>query len=293
MQTIPQNAERYYKKAKEMAKKSAGAKAALQATMKIAGAKAEAKKSRGAYRRKKPKWYERFRWFHSSDGFLVIGGRDVDSNEEIYAKYLEKRDLAMHTDAPGAPLTVIKTGGEEVPESTLLEAAIFAVSNSSLWKARVASGDCYMVKGDQVTKTPEHGEFLRKGSFVIRGERRYWRDVPLGLAIALVGDSLIGGPVSAVRAACNAKSRSQAEWPEDGELEAGEADHEKIDVMEIEPGEYNADDLGKRIYRFLAEKVDDRHFLKAVASVEQIVSFLPPGGSRLKQSVGVKDEEQE
>jgi len=68
----------------------------------------------------------------------------------------------LHTDAPGAPLTVIKTEGEEVPQRTLLEAAQFAVSYSSIWKAGLAAGDCYLIGGDQVTKTPEHGEFLKK-----------------------------------------------------------------------------------------------------------------------------------
>ncbi|MDM7913251.1 MAG: NFACT RNA binding domain-containing protein, partial [Methanotrichaceae archaeon] len=190
------------------------------------------------------------------DGFLVIGGRDADSNEEIYAKYLERRDLAFHTDAPGAPLTVVKTGGEPVPESTLQEAAQFAVSYSSIWKAGLGSGDCYMVKGDQVTKTPEHGEFLKKGAFVIRGERRYFKDVPVGVALGIAEGMLIGGPIAAVKPKADP-------------------------VVEIEPGEFNADDLAKRIYRLFLEKVEDRAYLKAIASVDQIVQFLPPGGSNL------------
>jgi hypothetical protein len=52
--------------------------------------------------------------------------------------------------------------------------------------------------------------------------------------------------------------------------------------VEIEPGEFNADDLAKRIYRQFLEKVEDRSFLKNVASVDQIVQFLPPGGSKMK-----------
>jgi hypothetical protein len=134
--TVPQNAQRYYDRAKEQTKKREGAEKALEETKKIIERRAapEKVKTRKVARRRKPRWYERFRWFYSSDGFLVIGGRDASSNEEIYAKYLEKRDLALHTDAPGAPLTVIKTMGEEVPELTLEEAAQFAVSYSSVWK---------------------------------------------------------------------------------------------------------------------------------------------------------------
>jgi predicted ribosome quality control (RQC) complex YloA/Tae2 family protein len=260
--SVPQNAQRYYEKAKEMARKGAGAVAALQATEMLRAGKAAPKKTRMLpIRRRKPKWYERFRWFHSSDGFLVLGGRDAETNEEIYAKYLERRDLALHTEAPGAPLTVIKTEGREVPETTLQEAAQFAVSYSSLWKAALGSGDCYLVKGDQVTKTPEHGEFLRKGAFVIRGERRYYRDVPLGLALGLSDGVLIGGPVSAVRPKADP-------------------------AVEIEPGELNADDLAKKIYRWFSGKVEDRLALKTVASPDLIVQFLPPGGSQVRGMTG-------
>jgi len=255
--TVPQNAQRYYEQAKEMAKKARGAKEALEITEALKASKAEPRKTRMVVRRRKPKWYERFRWFYSSDGFLVIGGRDAETNEEIYTKYLEKRDLVFHTDAPGAPLTIIKTEGEDVPETTLLEAAQFAVSYSNIWKTGLAAGDCYMVRAEQVTKTPEHGEFLKKGAFVIRDVRRYFKDMSVGIIIGMEDGMLIGGPISAVKP--------------------------KVDLMvEIEPGEYNPDDLAKRIYRFFSEKIDDRVYLKSIASVDQIVQFLPPGGSRIK-----------
>jgi len=259
--TVPQNAQRYYEKAKEMARKGSGAKDALAITKQLRAGKAAApKKARPVsfYRRRKPKWYERFRWFFSSDGFMVLGGRDADGNEEIYTKYMERRDLAMHTDAPGAPLTVIKTEGEIVPDSTLQEAAQFAVSYSSVWKGGLVAADCYLIKGDQVSKTPESGEFLKKGAFVIRGERTYFKDTPLGLALGIDEGVLIGGPVSAIKPKADP-------------------------VVEIEPGELNADDLAKKIYRQFSDEVEDRAFLKSVASVDQMVQFLPPGGSRIKE----------
>ncbi len=257
--TVPQNAQRYYDRAKEQTKKREGAEKALEQTIKIIEKRAapEKVKTRKVAKRRKPRWYERFRWFDSSDGFLVIGGRDASSNEEIYAKYLEKRDFALHTDAPGAPLTVIKTLGEEVPESTLEEAAQFAVSYSSVWKDGFFEGDCYLVKAEQVTKTPVPGEFLKKGAFVVRGERRYFRDAPVGVAVGIESERLIGGPISAIKPKADP-------------------------VVEIEPGEYSPEDLAKRIYRTFAEKEEDRRYLKSVASVDLIVSFLPPGGSRVK-----------
>ena len=36
-------------------------------------------------------WFEQWRWFYSSDGHLVIAGRDVRSNEKLVAKQLEDK----------------------------------------------------------------------------------------------------------------------------------------------------------------------------------------------------------
>ena len=52
--------------------------------------------------------------------------------------------------------------------------------------------------------------------------------------------------------------------------------------VEIEPGEFNAEDLAKRIYRQFSEKEEDRACLKSIASVDQIIQFLSPAGSRIK-----------
>jgi len=41
-------------------------------------------------------WYEKFRWFISSDDFLILGGRDATSNEIVIKKHTEKNDLVFH-----------------------------------------------------------------------------------------------------------------------------------------------------------------------------------------------------
>jgi len=66
-----------------------------------------------------------------------------------------------------------------VPETTLLEAAQFTVSYSVIWKSGQASGDAYWVLPEQVSKTPESGEYVAKGAFVIRGQRNFYKDVML------------------------------------------------------------------------------------------------------------------
>ena len=48
------------------------------------------------------------------------------------------------------------------------------------------SQDVFWVYPDQVSKTPEAGEFLSKGSFVIRGHRNYIRGARVKLAVGIV-----------------------------------------------------------------------------------------------------------
>jgi hypothetical protein len=54
-------------------------------------------------------------------------------------------------------------------------------------------------------------------------------------------------------------------------------------VMEIEPGEFEQNDLSKKIYRMLNEKFKDMKLIKMIASPDKIAMFLPAGGSRVKE----------
>ncbi|SNQ61474.1 ribosome rescue protein RqcH [Candidatus Methanoperedens nitratireducens] len=258
--TVHQNSQVYYDKAKKLSAKIKGALTAIEETKKLSG-KEEAPEIKRKLPKPKQKWYEQFRWFISTDGFLVIGGRDAQSNEDIVKKYLEKRDIFFHAHVSGSPAVVVKTEGKEVPETTLLEAARFTVSYSGIWKSGQVSGDCYRVRPEQVSKTPEPGEYVAKGAFVIRGQRNYYKDVMLGAALGIeLGEEkrLIGGPPGAV------KKRAQF-------------------IIEIEPGEFNQNDLSKKIYRMLNEKFEDKKLIKAIASPDRIAVFLPPGGSKIKE----------
>ncbi|MDY6773588.1 MAG: NFACT RNA binding domain-containing protein, partial [Candidatus Nanohaloarchaea archaeon] len=87
-----------------------------------------------------------------------------------------ENDLYFHADFEGAPSVVVKDG-QDAGEQTRQEAAKAAVTFSRNWKAGITSGTAYYVEPGQVTKEPESGEYLKKGAFVIRGEREYIRNV--------------------------------------------------------------------------------------------------------------------
>ncbi|MEM2160817.1 MAG: NFACT RNA binding domain-containing protein, partial [Candidatus Nitrosotenuis sp.] len=57
---------------------------------------------------KKKEWFERYRWFYTSDGLLAIGGRDSSSNSAIIRKQLAKDDKVFHAEIFGSPFFVLK-----------------------------------------------------------------------------------------------------------------------------------------------------------------------------------------
>jgi predicted ribosome quality control (RQC) complex YloA/Tae2 family protein len=290
---VEKNADRLYTEAKRIEEKKAGAEAALEDTRAELEAIRERREAWTAEEeaadeaaaaedddeavdwlarssipvRSSEPWYDRFRWVHTSDGFLVIGGRDADQNEDLVKKYLEPGDRFFHAQAHGGPVTVLKAtdpsesagDGVEIPARSHEEAARFAVSYSSVWKEGKFAGDVYAVSPDQVSKTPESGEYLEKGGFAIRGDRTYYDDVAVGVAVGITCEPetrVIGGPPEPVR--------QRAETS-----------------IELEPGRYAQNDVAKRCYREFRERFADESFVRKVASPDRIQEFLPPGGSRI------------
>jgi predicted ribosome quality control (RQC) complex YloA/Tae2 family protein len=215
--------------------------------------------------RQTEQWYERFRWFHTSDDYLVIGGRNADQNEELVKKYLDRGDLFVHAQAQGGPATVLKATGPsesydetiEIPDRSKREAARFAVSYSSVWKASRYSADAYLVAHDQVSKTPESGEYLEKGGFAVRGDRTYFEDVPVGVTVGITCEPetrVIGGPPDPI------------------------GDRAETSIA-VEPGMYAQNDIAKRLYREFKSRFADETFVRKIASPDLIQEFLPPGQS--------------
>ena len=207
--SIPENAESFYEKAKKTKRKITGANIAIEKTKKQLKEIREKKEIAmenimvpQKRVKKELKWFEKLRWFLTSDEKLVLGGRDASSNEAVVKKYLDNNDIYMHSDIHGAPSVAIKTESEELSNNTLKESAIFAASFSSAWSKGYGTQDVYWVKPEQVSKTPESGEFLAKGSFIIRGHKNYIRGAILKIAIGIVdykGKRIMAGPVDAMK----------------------------------------------------------------------------------------------
>ena len=208
--SIPDNAEVYYEKAKKAKRKIKGALIAIENTKRQL-ADMEAKKEKAMANimvpqkrvKKNLKWYEKLRWFVSSDGILVVCGRDAGTNEAVVKKYLEQNDIYLHADIHGAPSVVAKVQSDSLNDNLLKELGEFSASFSSAWSKNFTSQDVYWVEPDQVSKTPVSGEFVPKGAFIIRGHRNYIRGAKLEISIGIVeydGEKrIMAGPTDAMK----------------------------------------------------------------------------------------------
>jgi predicted ribosome quality control (RQC) complex YloA/Tae2 family protein len=267
--SVQSNASACYERAKKNEKKMEGAQNAIKETLKLMD---ELKQQREVAEEQvaKPKkkrrktWYEKLRWFHSSEDLLVIGGKDAVTNEILIKKHTEPHDLVFHADITGAPFVVIKTEGKTPSQQSINEAAQLAASHSRAWKAKFSTMDVYWVHPAQVSKTPPSGEYLTKGAFMIRGKKNYVRKTPLRLAVGVdikaTPPVLIGGPKEAVE--------------------------NKTEVyVEIAPGDLSSRELANRIRHVLKQKASKR-LQEEISNIplEEIQAFIPSGsGSTASQ----------
>ena len=194
--SLESNASLYFDKSKEMDRKA-------ERTREVIASKPVSKPKKKIIKNKNIEWFERFRWFITTEGEIAVAGKDARSNEQVVKKYLKTNDRYAHADIHGAPSVVVKNiNGVQPSELSMLEACNFSLSYSKAWGARVSGGHSFWVDNDKVSKTPNTGEFLAKGAFVIRGKRNWNRNLELNVAIGLItydgNPKFMGGPISSI-----------------------------------------------------------------------------------------------
>lgn len=181
------NARKYYEQKKTTAYKhektiEASSKALKSAERKIRQDLKETKITATINKIRKPFWFEKFLWFISTDGHLIIAGRDMQQNEMLVKRYLSKDDAYVHADLHGAASVIVKNkpnaNGQPIPPSTLYQAGIMSVCQSKAWDAKMVTS-AYWVYPDQVSKSAPSGEYLTTGSFMIRGKKNFLPPVQL------------------------------------------------------------------------------------------------------------------
>lgn len=108
--------------------------------------------------------YQKFRWFFTSTGLLVIGGKSAEQNEEI-VKLARENDIILHTSEPGSPFCIIRDEIEET-DNDVKEAAIFCACLSKAWKKKKKKVAIDIFGKSQVYKDKK----MARGTFGVKGD---------------------------------------------------------------------------------------------------------------------------
>ena len=208
---------------------------------------------------RKKNWFERYRWFYTSDGFLAIGGRDASSNSAIIRKHLERNDKVFHAEIFGSPFFILKNCEDSTPAS-INEVANATVCFSRAWREAMYGMSAYWVNPEQVKKAAPSGQYLPKGSFTIDGQRNFVKISSLKLAVGLLKQNenflVTCGPIDPIKKKCECYSV-------------------------IEPSGSDSSDVAKKIR---TEFIKMKGEIVKNISIDEFVRVLPAGSSHVIES---------
>jgi len=222
-----------------------------------------AKKSITVKQQVSKEWFERYRWFVTTDGLLAIGGRDASSNSALIRRHLTDNDIVFHAEVHGSPFFILKNArGKE--EQSINQVAQTTASFSRAWRDGLFTADAYWVHADQIRKAAPSGQYLPKGAFVIEGKRNYIRGLELRLAVGLVKIkqklALVCGAPDSIK-------------------------HNSLVYALIAPDGAEVSELAKKIKaEFIKIAGDDlADFVKSL-SIDEIIRTMPTGAGKMVYS---------
>lgn len=242
--SLEENAGIYYDKAKKIKKKIAGAEKALQESYaKLEKAKETVEKKAVKIKRKK-EWFEKFRWFFTSSGNLVIAGRDATTNDILIKKHLSQKDIVFHADITGSPFCIVKLE-DTIKKDEIEEVSQFCAAMSRAFRMGLSELEVYWVNPDQISQEAPAGEYLTKGAFMIYGKKNVVH-AQISIYVGIMEDSkVMAGPENACKKNC-------------------------IAYAMVKPGRLKKTDAAKKIKYFFKQKGFD-------AEIDDIISVMPAG----------------
>ncbi|MBI3859291.1 MAG: NFACT family protein [Thaumarchaeota archaeon] len=246
-------------KARKLTAQQAG-QAADRLERKLPKAKERKARPTKEIRKRKGEWYEKFRWFVTTGGRLAIGGRDAQSNTILVRRHLDANDVVYHADLFGSPFFILK-GGKEQTEEEVKEVAQATASFSSAWKTGLGVADAYWVKPDQIGTSAPSGEYLAKGSFLVKGKRNHVSRNIVEIAVGVeAGGRIFSGPEKAVA------SRS-------------------VGYVVLRPHREKGSDTAKKVRKDLQGLAGERD--DWAVSLEDVMRSLPAGGGKVVRKKSV------
>lgn len=139
-------------------------------------------------------WWEKFNWFRTSAGDVVLQGKDQQTTEILIRRVRRLGDVYVHCDVPGALPCLLRpmgatweTMGDADPSAglpvlkyqSLAEAGGWCVSRSGAWQSKQTTS-AWWVYASQITGGSA------AGSFLYDGDRHFIPPQPLSLGFGLL-----------------------------------------------------------------------------------------------------------
>ncbi|MFA5856168.1 MAG: NFACT RNA binding domain-containing protein [Candidatus Pacearchaeota archaeon] len=133
--------------------------------------------------------YNNYRWFFTTEGSLVVGGKSDEQNEVVLKNFLKPNYVVMHTTEPGSPFMIIQS--DKPSKKDMEETAIFCACFSQSWKLGKKAISIDVFTGEQIFKIKS----MKKGTFGVKGIKKTILAKP-ELAIVLQNGKLRAVPIS-------------------------------------------------------------------------------------------------
>ena len=248
-----------FDRAKQFEEKAAEArKAAVKLARKVPEAAGKEARHTKPLARRKQAWFEKFRWFVTTEGRMAVGGRDAQTNSTLISRHMEDNDVAYHADLFGSPFFVLKEGAEQ-SEGEIKQVAQATVAFSSAWKTGLGSADAYWVTPGQVSTAAPSGEYLPRGSFAIKGRKNFVTKNIVEIAVGLDGAGrVMAGPEDAIKTQC-------------------------LLYVVLKPHREKGSDTAKRVLKDLNAMSKSSSL---PITVDDVLRALPSGGGKVVRRVG-------
>ena len=114
------------------------------------------------------KEYRKYKWFYTSSGKLVVGGKSARQNDELLNRMekSKKNYYVMHTSHPGSPFCVILSELKKVSKKDIEECSVFTGCFSRAWKEGKKKTEVHVFKVSQILKEKE----MKTGTWRVLGK---------------------------------------------------------------------------------------------------------------------------
>ncbi|ODQ82720.1 hypothetical protein BABINDRAFT_164467 [Babjeviella inositovora NRRL Y-12698] len=139
-------------------------------------------------------WFEKFYWFVSSEGYLVVAGRDAMQTDTLLSpeNFNPETDVFVTCDLDNSLKVVVKNPytNYTLAPSTLMQAGMLAISTSKAWENKICTS-AWWAKGTDVSKYDFDGTLLKPGMVNVTAEKRYLQPclLVMGFGFLWLGDA--------------------------------------------------------------------------------------------------------